>query len=127
MLRAMLRRSSPARRGRSGGHADRMRRVAMTTMVAGLAVLAAGWLTRGAAGRDRRPARAATAEVAQRVELPPLPTSRARLVQPVAGESTATPDSTPAPPDPGLKDTGPAPTGPASAGFRGAHPAHGGE
>ncbi len=100
-----------------------MRRLSLAALVTGLAALLGGWLALGAAGKDRNPRPAAAAAD---VELPPLPTrSRARLVQPVAGEATASPDASSAP-DPGLDDAGPEPTGPASKAVRGEHPASGG-
>jgi hypothetical protein len=93
-----------------------------------LACVAAGWLALGAAGNDRpavrAAARAAATEKVAESSLPPLPTkSRARAVQPVAGEATPS-DEVAA--DPGLTQDDSKPTAPASAAIKGEHPASGG-
>src|SRR5689334_14036700 len=100
-----------------------MRRLRFAGIFVVLASVAAGWLALGAAGNDRPAVRAAArAAVADKVaesSLPPLPTkSRARAVQPVAGEAAPTDDVAA---DPGLTQDDSQPTAPASAAIKGAH------
>src|SRR4051794_6734886 len=103
-----------------------MRRFTVAGVIVVLACLGAGWLALGAAGNDRpAPARAAAPTATpESADLPPLPTrSRARVVQPVAGQATASPG---VPADPGLTGADAKPSAPASAAIRGEHPATGG-
>jgi cell wall-associated NlpC family hydrolase len=102
-----------------------MRRAALGAMVAGLAVLAAGWLALGASGNGHPAAQrlTAAATATPAADLPPLPAAHPKVVQPVAGGSAHAPTPTE---DPGLKNAGPAPTGPATDAVRGAHPGRGG-
>jgi cell wall-associated NlpC family hydrolase len=106
-----------------------MRRFTVAGVLVVLASVAAGWLALGAAGSDRPAVRAAArAESVDKTaesSLPPLPSkSRARVVQPVAGD--ATPSSGDVAADPGLTAADARPTGPASAAIKGSHPASGG-
>jgi hypothetical protein len=109
-----------------------MRRLYIAAIAAGLSTLVGGWLALGAAGQDHppKPVRAVVpapaAAAVTESGLPPLPTvSRGHVVQPVAGEATASPSAATAP-DPGLNSTDTAPTGPASDALKGTHTAHGG-
>jgi hypothetical protein len=105
-----------------------MRRVYLTATFAGLAALIGGWFALGAAGQDKPAAKAAKAAkaAAAEVQLPPLPKSSSpRVIQPVAGEPTASADAASAP-DPGLSDAGDAPTRPASKAVQGKYKASGG-
>jgi hypothetical protein len=86
-----------------------MRRAALGALIAGLAVLVAGWLALGASGHGR-PVAKVSSRPAQ-ADLPPLPASHPRLVQPVAGGAAPAASATP---DFGKSD--PAPTGPATSG-----------
>jgi cell wall-associated NlpC family hydrolase len=123
-----------SRAARAGRHAAWVRRLSLACLLAAAAVLCAGWIALGAANRTRpHPARAvhrlAIHHIA--VQLPPLPTRRGRVVEPVAGGAVPVPASTPrpvatAPPDTGLTDSTPAPTGPASPALPVQHPASGG-
>jgi cell wall-associated NlpC family hydrolase len=81
-------------------------------------VLAAAVLLAGCgSASDERPApRAAAAAASKPDALPPLPTMRPKVVQPVVGNGEE-PDAPPVA-DPGLNDVGPAPTGAASAGVK---------
>ena len=102
-------------------HTRWMRRTAMLACLLGLAVLGAGWLAIGAAGKDEereaRPAAAATPEGA--AKLPPLPSKlRPKVVEPEAGAgSAAEPPAAPVE-DSGLDDPAPKPTRAASSGGR---------
>jgi cell wall-associated NlpC family hydrolase len=98
-----------------------MRRAALGALIAGLAVLVAGWLALGASGHGRPAAKVTSRGAAAQADLPPLPTAHPRLVQPVAGGAAPAPASTP---DLGKSD--PAPTGPATSGGTVAHTASGG-
>lgn len=101
-----------------------MRRIALTALTAGLVTLGAAWWAFGALGRDRAPAApvaVAGAAAEQEVSLPPLPGSRAKAVEPVAGGIPA------AVPEAVLGgDDDAAPTSAASAAVRGKYPASGG-
>jgi cell wall-associated NlpC family hydrolase len=106
-----------------------MRRFTVAGVLVVLACVAAGWLALGAAGSDRpavrAAARAAAVDKTAESSLPPLPAkSRARVVQPVAGD--ATPSSADVAADPGLTAADSKPTAPASAAIKGSHPASGG-
>jgi hypothetical protein len=110
-----------------------MRRISVTAFSIGVLLLVGGYFALGAAGNDPRPAVAQTGApmvsttptATAAADLPPLPTdSRARAVQPVAGEATAQASDETAP-DPGLTDAGAAPTHAASS-LKGDHPASGG-
>src|SRR4051812_44844416 len=92
-----------------------MRRGRLLSIVAGIAVLAIGWFAIGASGKDSATTHAAAAAKAD--ALPPLPTMRPKVVEPVAGASAAAADDTTSV-DPGLDDAGPAPTTAASQGGR---------
>jgi cell wall-associated NlpC family hydrolase len=107
-----------------------MRRIWVAALVAGLASLAAGWLALGAAGKDRAPVAAAPARAAATADpdagLPPLPAkTHARVVQPVAGGTSASADAGVAP-DPGLTSDDAKPTRAATKAIQGEHPASGG-
>lgn len=101
-----------------------MLRIAVAATTAGLATLGAGWVALGAAD-DAPPGKplvsspmvSAKADVA--ADLPPLPeASRAKVVEPIAGTVTATPDETVVT-DPGLTANDAKPREAASSAVRG--------
>jgi cell wall-associated NlpC family hydrolase len=105
-----------------------MRRIYLSALLAGLAVLTAGWFALNAAGKDTAPPASpvVASKPKEQVELPPLPTqTSAKAVQPVAGEPTTSADAGVAP-DPGLNDAGDAPSAPASKAVQGKYKASGG-
>ena len=88
-----------------------LRRLAIAAFVVALGV---GGVALAASGHE--PSAAKTPVAARKAEeskLPPLPSMRPKVVEPVAGNGGET---APAETDPGLTDVGPKPTGPASAG-----------
>jgi hypothetical protein len=91
----------------------RQHRLLLAVLLAGVAVLCAGRLALGASPVRPAAAPAATVRADAAAKLPPLPTPRPRVVQPVAGEG-AVPDAPAAADDPGRADAGPAPKAPAS-------------
>jgi hypothetical protein len=97
-----------------------MRRAALGALIAGLAVLVAGWLALGASGHGRPVAKVGSG--AAHADLPPLPAAHPRVVQPVAGG--AAPAAVAAAPDLGKAD--PAPTKAATSGGALPHTASGG-
>jgi hypothetical protein len=104
-----------------------MRRIYIAATTAGLAALVGGWLALGAAGQNPRSAAHAAKPAPKTVaELPPLPErSSPRVVEPVAGNASATPDAASAP-DPGLSSNDAAPTAPATKALRGKYEGSGG-
>src|SRR4051794_19682954 len=99
-----------------------MRRTALGVLIAGLALLVAGWFALGASGHGPTVAKVTSrASRPVQAELPPLPAAHPHLVQPLAGGAPPAPASTP---DLGKSD--PAPTGPATSGGSVAHAASGG-
>jgi cell wall-associated NlpC family hydrolase len=97
-----------------GRHTGLMGRGRLLSIVAAVALLAVGWFAIGASGKDGASTPAATA--AKSDSLPPLPTMRPKVVEPVAGDAADSGDA--AGEDPGLEDVGPAPSAPASKAAR---------
>jgi cell wall-associated NlpC family hydrolase len=110
-----------------------MLRIAVVATSAGLVTLGAGWVAFG--DSEPEPAKkavvtspmvAAASKTDAAADLPPLPeASRAKLVEPVAGTVTATPEDAGAA-DPGLSATDAKPASAASAMVRGKNPGGGG-
>jgi cell wall-associated NlpC family hydrolase len=83
-------------------------------LLALVVALAVGGLALAASGNEQPAPRPVAAEKKQAADLPPLPTMRPKVVEPVVGnggEGSSAPES-----DPGLTEVGPKPKGPASAG-----------
>jgi hypothetical protein len=98
-------------------HTRRVHRGRLIAVVVALALCVGGGLAVAASGGDA-PAKAAPAVAAKPDALPPLPTLRPKVVEPVAGATGAVAEAPVE--DPGLSssDPGPVPTGPASAATR---------
>jgi hypothetical protein len=90
-----------------------------TLLAAGVVALVSGGLALNPADREgsrAAPGPAPTPPPTAEAELPPLPKMRAKVVEPVAGDTGGSADAPVS--DPGLEEVGPKPTRPASASRR---------